>query len=49
LVSSGYTSDGENNVPNITLNGASGQIIANSIELGNNATIKDKIKLGKNG
>lgn len=35
-----------NNIPNIILNGKDGKIIANNIELGTGATIKDYIRIG---
>lgn len=45
LFSTGLNKDG---VPSIVLNGADGKIIANNIELGTGAYIKEYIKLGDN-
>ena len=49
LTSIGTTSENDIEVPAIELDGNSGNIIAHNIELGNNATIKNQIKLGTTG
>ena len=46
LVSSGTVSENNTDVPAIELNGINGKIVAHSIELGDNAIIKNQIKLG---